>query len=313
MDWMPNTPSYELTHFQQEYFRHPDFLSLKGTEKKRQIIRFVENDFLEGQSKPFDHYYPGYDFRRLLKDKTILDLGCSIGGKSIAWAEQWRVRELVGIDVNRNSIDAANLFICNRRETSGIHYDFRACASEQLPFHDSRFDAIITEDTIEHVRDIRATLQESRRVLRKGGIMFCVFPSYRFPFGGAHLGSATKIPFLEWFFTPDVLNAAYQQITNGWDDTLNWFKPEPAKKIDSFKKIEGGIGTNCIQRVEFERILRRVGFARTAYVPMPLLSVGNMSIRFPVLKRFSYLLNLFLEYPRLADYLSHRLVYVFEA
>jgi len=313
MQWMPNTPSYALAHFQQEYFRHPDFLSLNGPGKKKQIIQFVENDFREGQYKPFDNYYPGYDFRQLFKDKTILDLGCSIGGKSIAWAERWKVRQLVGIDINKQSVEAAKLFIAQRGGSSGVRFDFRTCASEHLPFHDGRFDAIITEDTIEHLQDIRATLLECHRVLRKGGRMFCVFPSYRFPFGGAHLGSAARTPFLEWLFAPTVLNEAYRQITSGWEDAFSWFKPEHEGKMNPSKKIRGGIGTNCILRKEFERIVNGIGFSSIEFLSTPLLSVGNTSVRHPVVKRFSRLLKPLLKIPALADYLSHRLVYIFKA
>lgn len=312
MNWLPNVPKYRMDHFQQEYFKHPEFFKLTEKERKIQTIRFIENDFIEGQNKPFDLYFPSIDMNLILKGKTVLDLGCSIGGKSIAWAERWKVNKMIGIDFNKQSIAAANYFIDQMRNESDILFKFISCSSSNLPFANGYFDAIITEDTIEHVDDILSTLKECHRVLRKGGYLFCVFPSYRFPFGGAHIHSATRTPFLEWFFKPETLNEAYGLITSQWNRSDQWFLETENNAKNKTLKIRGGIGTNCVRRIEFENILNQIGFSKTVFIPTPILSVGYTSIRHPNLRRMASWINPLLKNANLSDYLSHRLVYIAE-
>jgi len=51
------------------------------------------------------------------------------------------------------------------------------CASvEHLPFPDERFDLVVSQEVIEHVRDPFRAMQEMRRVLKKGGVLYCQAP-----------------------------------------------------------------------------------------------------------------------------------------
>ncbi len=51
------------------------------------------------------------------------------------------------------------------------------CASvEHLPFPDEIFDLVVSQELLEHVRDPFRAMQEMRRVLRKGGVIYCQVP-----------------------------------------------------------------------------------------------------------------------------------------
>ena len=48
--------------------------------------------------------------------------------------------------------------------------------AERLPLADNVFDLVITQETLEHVRDPFKAIQEMWRVLRPGGILYCQTP-----------------------------------------------------------------------------------------------------------------------------------------
>jgi len=51
------------------------------------------------------------------------------------------------------------------------------CASvERLPFPDEVFDLVVSQELLEHVRDPLRAMQEMRRVLKKGGTVYCQVP-----------------------------------------------------------------------------------------------------------------------------------------
>ena len=307
MNVLPNRPKYQENHFVSEIFRHPKYTSLSQNEKELLLEKLVNNNIIEERHKPFDLFYPSYSLKNIFKGKKVLDLGCGIGGTTIAMGEKWAVSEFFGIDVNQESINTANYFL-PKYETD-VQYKFIQGYAEKMPFENDFFDAIVSQDTIEHVRSVKETLLECKRVLRKGGVAFLVFPSIKLPFGGAHVSSATRTPFLEWFFSPHTINEAYQEIVKGWDDDLNWFKPTEETK-GNWAVVKGGIGVNGTKYKDFISIVEEIGFNNISFVKIPLLYVSSTGIKYPIIKFLFSILKplLFIDY--LKDYLSHRLVFI---
>ncbi len=77
----------------------------------------------------------------------------------------------------------------------GLEYDFERArqahaasplivnaAGEELPFPDGYFDAVLSHEVLEHVRDDRAALAEMVRVLRPGGRILLFVPNRGYPF-----------------------------------------------------------------------------------------------------------------------------------
>src|SRR5688572_10486444 len=100
MNAFPNRPKYQEDHFISEIFRHPNYTSLSSQEKEVLLEKLTKNNIEDAKRKPFDDFFPSHSFKETLKGKRVLDLGCGIGGTTIAMGEKWEVSEFYGIDVN---------------------------------------------------------------------------------------------------------------------------------------------------------------------------------------------------------------------
>lgn len=92
---------------------------------------------------------------------TLLDLGCDDGERTIRFASAARSSTTSGAEVVDARAELARL--------RGI--DARVCdLGERLPFDDRSFDAVVSNQVIEHVADTDRFVAEARRVLRPGGL-----------------------------------------------------------------------------------------------------------------------------------------------
>lgn len=309
MKLFPAKPEFDLSHPRQEYFRHPDFVAMSEEKKNEIYIKLVDGHIAEDQKKPFDLFFKGYALKDALRGKTVLELGCGAGGHAISCAKRWQTKEMYGIDVNEDLVKSAQLYV-EKKLSSNIKFDFRSGYAESLPYEDSQFDAIITGDTIEHVRSVKETLSECRRTLKPNGKLFCVFPSFYTPVGGAHLGLVTKIPFLQWFFSPSTLNNAYNKILDQRGNEASWYRSPSSVTEGGWAAVHGGIGVNGTTFEQFKQLAGEVGFKSITYIPVPIFYVSNTAIRHPVVKRISAASIPLLKFKRLRDHLSHRLVFI---
>ena len=308
MNLMPKKPTYDAVDFRQEVFMHPNYKSLSDEAKKKKMIKWIDDDCIKASKKCFEQYFPNFFFESICRDKTVLDLGCSIGGQTIYFAEKYYVKNMYGIDVNKESVIGANMFVRGNKKLNAS-YKFLCGYAEELPFDDNTFDAIISHDTIEHVRSVKQTLEQCKRITKHGGHIFLVFPSYYCPFGGAHINSVTNTPFLEWFFSAYTLNKACQEIQSDWGNDYSWYRHKDDIKYPDWATVKGGIGVNGITYKEFDSIINEIGFSETKLIRTPLLSVGFMANRYPIIKYVSNSFKPLLKIRSLIDYLSHRIVY----
>jgi len=307
MNILPNKPKFQEYHFVQELFRHPKYISMNKNEKEMFYERLVNNNIREENIKPFDLFFPSFDFKSILEGKRILDLGCGIGGHTISMGESWNVKEFYGIDFNHENIVVANHYIT--KNPLNTNYYFTQGYVEKMPYENNFFDAIVSHDVLEHVRSVEETLLECIRILKTNGYAFLVFPSIKLPFEGAHVSSVTKMPFMEWFFSPTTINDAYNEIINEWGDELNWFKPTEETKGE-WAVVKGGIGVNGTRYNDFMTAAKKVGFSYVSFVKIPLLYVSDTAIKYPFVKFFSFLLKPLLSVNHFKDYLTQRLVFV---
>ena len=96
----------------------------------------------------------------------ILEVGC--GGGLICEQLAQRGAEMVGIDPSQGALDTA---VAHAQERGlGQHIHYQQGYAEALPFADGSFSAIVCFDVLEHVRDLKATIEEIARVLAPGGV-----------------------------------------------------------------------------------------------------------------------------------------------
>jgi ubiquinone/menaquinone biosynthesis C-methylase UbiE len=106
----------------------------------------------------------------LTKKSKILELGCGEGLLSERIRQGFDA-DMYGIDISPSGITLAK----NR----GIHAQI-ADLNEDLPYKDSSFDMVISDQVLEHIFRTDHLLDEIYRVLKTGGIVITITPNLSF-------------------------------------------------------------------------------------------------------------------------------------
>lgn len=147
-----------------------------------------------------------YTEAEMFAGKTVLDIGCGAGGKTMYYASKG-VAGIVGMDVVPHyQTEAENL-----AEALGFQdiFTFFCRDAADTGFPENTFDTIIMNDAMEHVDKPEAVLRECAQILKPGGRLFVNFPPYNHPFG-AHLSDLISIPWVHVFFRDKTLIKAYK-------------------------------------------------------------------------------------------------------
>jgi len=97
-----------------------------------------------------------------------LDVGCG-AGQTLRLLEPDRPVELVGVDVDR----AALALGARLAAVEGVNLLLTNVSATRLPFSDAAFDLVLTRVALNYMPQRRA-LTEMSRVLRPGGVLFCL-------------------------------------------------------------------------------------------------------------------------------------------
>jgi SAM-dependent methyltransferase len=128
-----------------------------------------------------------------LSGKTLLDLGCGLGGKTAYYATQ-RPRCVVGLEISPLRAVAAHRYICQRGFDGTAHIVIGDAS--RLPFRREAFDLTLATDTWEHLKNPEQTLAECGRITKiRCAIWICFMPYYS-PWG-AHAWDWVGIPWLQ--------------------------------------------------------------------------------------------------------------------
>jgi len=225
------------------------------------------------------------------------------GGRGVAWFERYGLSRLVGVDVRQEYIDAATGFAALHKAKAA----FVVAHGERLPFEDSSFHAVLSFDVFEHVQDVASTLAECHRVLKPGGRLFLVFPSYYHPLAH-HLSLATRAPCLHWVFSGRTLIAAYNEILEERGAAADWYRREPPELMP----WERGNTINGMTLARFRRVVAVQPWRRTCSVSRPLGSVGRNVSKSSKWRLVSRLLAPLTSIPGLQELVVHRITYILE-
>jgi SAM-dependent methyltransferase len=101
--------------------------------------------------------------------KRILDMGCTVGNSTLAWAELFPKAEIHGIDVAAPVLRYAHA----RAISLGIPAHFSQQNAEETDFEDNSFDVIVSHIMLHETSNsaLPRVLKECRRLLKPGGIM----------------------------------------------------------------------------------------------------------------------------------------------
>jgi SAM-dependent methyltransferase len=150
--------------------------------------------------KELDEYLPNPETLRFIetyceqknikKEKIkILDWGCGRGREVIRFNMDGLI--VFGTDIDDEPIQ--NGLVLARE--LGLRDDLLQTLRDgcKTSFEDNYFDLIYSNQVFEHVKDIKQVAAELRRILKKGGECYHVFPAFLYPNEG-HL----HMPFVHW-------------------------------------------------------------------------------------------------------------------
>ncbi len=101
-----------------------------------------------------------------LRDKTVLDIGCALGGCDEVLAREYGAR-VIGLDVEAPLIERGRARIAAAGLAERI--DLRLYAPGPLPLADASVDVVFGKDSWTHIEDKRAFFADVFRVLKPGG------------------------------------------------------------------------------------------------------------------------------------------------
>ena len=122
----------------------PGYLSMGGDAEVARIVEPVE-----------------------VEDKTVLDIGCGMGGAAITLARDHAAKRVAGIDLDAGLLARAAELV----DRAGLQdcIDLLRVEPGPLPFEDANFDLVYLTAVSCHIQDLVPFLAEIRRVIRPGG------------------------------------------------------------------------------------------------------------------------------------------------
>jgi ubiquinone/menaquinone biosynthesis C-methylase UbiE len=102
-----------------------------------------------------------------ISGKRVLDIGSGLGGVDVLLVSSHDAREVIGIDVEEQLIDASRSFVLAKGLTDRIKFEL--VEPGPLPFPNAGFDMVFSKDAMVHIPDKANLYREVLRVLKPGG------------------------------------------------------------------------------------------------------------------------------------------------
>jgi SAM-dependent methyltransferase len=251
---------------------HPFNLSNDG------VMTYAEWQYEKG-GDTINFYLAFTDTDTMFSGKTVLDIGCGAGGKTLYYASLG-AEKVVGVEILEKYRAEAEALAAKIRLSD--RFEFVCADASGLPFAEGTFDTVVMNDAMEHVDAPEAALAEVLRVLKTGGRVYINFPPYNHPFG-AHLSDVIFIPWVHRFFTRKTLIRAYKDLTAGLPDgegrvAFRISKDERGREVFSY------INKMTLRR--YKRILKKLRITPVYYTEVPLRGVLKLPAKLPVLREF---------------------------
>jgi SAM-dependent methyltransferase len=107
------------------------------------------------------------DLLDIRKHTNVLEIGSGSGGPSVYLAET-RGCDIVGVDVNAMGVENGNRLARTKGLADRVRF-VQVQGGASLSFPDESFDAVLSNDVINHIPGRLGVLREWQRVLRPGG------------------------------------------------------------------------------------------------------------------------------------------------
>lgn len=107
--------------------------------------------------------------QNIVKGKTVLDVACGSGYGTKLLAKT--SKNVIGIDIDKDTIEFA------KKNYGAKNIDYLVGDCTDMPLEDASFDAVVTFETIEHIKDYNKFIKEIKRVLKPDGLVIISTPN----------------------------------------------------------------------------------------------------------------------------------------
>jgi ubiquinone/menaquinone biosynthesis C-methylase UbiE len=205
-----------------------------------------------------------------LGGKKVLDVGCGLGGKTVAYAERG-AEAVTGADIAEANAGASQSFAAQMGADD--RSAFLTGDAAALPFLDESFDTVVANDAMEHFSRPEQALAEMCRVTKKMGSIWIFFTPHFSPLG-SHLYDYIYTPWCHLLFTSSQIERAVRRLLPGRMEGAEAGEVEERLR-EIMRSYEEDLNHMSVRR--FLRIVDRT----------PSLAVANIELRpakFGVLK-----------------------------
>ena len=159
---------YEFQNYvTQTYLKNKN---IKHLEFKKNLVKLL------GSEVPIrNHYQLNFILKNYSKHDYILDYGCG-SGLILAYLKLYGYKNIYGADIHSHKIRDFLYTSLN------FNSDEILLIKDKLPYEDSKFDLVISNTVLEHVKNIELYYSETSRVLKKNSYAFLIFPHRLKPF-----------------------------------------------------------------------------------------------------------------------------------
>jgi ubiquinone/menaquinone biosynthesis C-methylase UbiE len=213
--------------------------------------------------------------------KTVLDVGCGLGGKTVAYGEAG-ARAVIGTDIATRHIEASREYATGRMPE--LPWGFFTSDAASLPLGDACFDTVVANDAMEHFPEPGRALGEMRRVTRQGGAIWIFFTPHFSPLG-SHLYDYLYTPWCHVLFTRSQLERAITRVVRAR------MAGEPEETVAA--RVGGIMASydndlNHMSIRKFLRIVREVGGLRVSMLELRPIKFGALRplTRLPGIREF---------------------------
>jgi SAM-dependent methyltransferase len=189
---------------------------------------------------------------------SVLDIGCGAGGADVALVEAHGAGYITGIDVEDPVIDQARKLVAKHGLSDRI--GIVKVAPGPLPFPPGSFDVLFSKDSIVHIPDKRALMQDVFRTLKPGGWFLAsdwligsetVSPRMAdyIASEGLDFGMSTPARYLEAMKAAGLQNC--ETISRN-----DWYREQARAEL---ARLKGGVGQQAAKIVGEEFVRKNIG------------------------------------------------------
>jgi ubiquinone/menaquinone biosynthesis C-methylase UbiE len=148
-------------------------------------------DFDSADPQDFMQHITRYEYAARHVSGDVLDIACGVGYGSYYLAAGPAVASVIGVDISAEAVRYA------RRKFVHEKLSYRTGNALAMPFADASFNAVVSLETLEHIRAVPEFLAEVKRVLRPGGVFIVSVPNKKFH---TDVGFKNKFHFNEMYY-----------------------------------------------------------------------------------------------------------------